>query len=174
MNAQHPEPGAQSQADHITDQIDAYKTAFRRHPAGVAVITGRKPDGSPAGFTVTSLASLSAVPPMATFSLAKTSSSWPAIAVGNRVAIHMIPARLQPIAALMAGPAEARFEGDHWFVGPHDLPIIHGATVWLYCRIVEVHEVHHNAVVVVEIEDGELGEPGAALYYHDREYHEVP
>jgi hypothetical protein len=30
--------------------------------------------------------------------------------------------------------------------------------------------VHQNAVIVVEIEDGGLGEPDEALLYHERQY----
>jgi flavin reductase (DIM6/NTAB) family NADH-FMN oxidoreductase RutF len=51
--------------DLPVDGLDAFKRAFRRHAAGVAVVTSVMPDGSPVGFTATSLASLAAVPPLA-------------------------------------------------------------------------------------------------------------
>jgi len=155
---------------HIVDDLSAFKLAFRRHAAGVAVVTGRTPDGVPVGFTATSLASLAAVPPLATFNMARVATPWPAMTVGNRVAIHMLSARTRHVAAIMAGDHAARFEGDHWHPGPHGLPIVRGATVWVVGRIIEVHPVHHNAVIVVEIEDGELGEPDDALLYHERNY----
>ena len=154
----------------ISDGIDAFKSAFRRHAAGVAVVTAIGPDGAPVGLTVTSLASLAAVPPLATFNMARIATAWPAMTVGGRVAIHMLSARTRHVAAIMAGDHSARFEGDHWSPGPHGLPIIQGATVWVIGRIIEVHPVHNNAVVVVEIEDGELGEPDEALLYHERVY----
>ena len=49
----------------VTPQ-EAFLAAFSLHPAGVAVITGNLDDGTPAGFTATSLASFSATPPRAT------------------------------------------------------------------------------------------------------------
>lgn len=154
----------------ISDGIDAFKSAFRRHAAGVAVVTAIAPDGDPVGLTVTSLASLAAVPPLATFNMARVATAWPAMTVGNRVAIHMLSARTRNVAAIMAGDHAARFAGDHWYPGPHGLPIVRGATVWVVGRIIEVHPVHHNAVIVVEIEHGELGEPDDALLYHERDY----
>ena len=154
----------------ISDGIDAFKSAFRRHAAGVAIVTAIAPDGAPVGLTVTSLASLAAVPPLATFNMARVATAWPAMTVGNRVAIHMLGARTRSVAQIMAGDHATRFAGDHWYSGPHGLPIIHGATVWIVGRIIEVHPVHNNAVVVVEIEDGELGEPDEALLYHERTY----
>jgi flavin reductase (DIM6/NTAB) family NADH-FMN oxidoreductase RutF len=154
----------------ISDGIDAFKSAFRRHAAGVAIVTARDATGQPVGFTATSLASLAAVPPMATFNMAQVASAWPAMTVGNRVAIHMLSPRTRTVAQRMAADHRVRFEGSHWHPGPYDLPIISDATAWVVGRILEVHPVHQNAVVVVEIETGQLGDPEAALLYHERAY----
>lgn len=164
-------PGLQhNDGDQPVDSIDAFKSAFRRHAAGVAIVTALMPDGSPAGFTATSLASLAAVPPLATFNMAQVSSSWPAMTVGNRVAIHMLGPRSRHQAERMAAANAVRFEGDHWVPGPHGVPILEGVTAWMIGRIVEVHPVHNNAVVVVEIETGALGAEDDALLYHERRY----
>jgi hypothetical protein len=37
-------------------------------------------------------------------------------------------------------------------------------------RIVGRYPVHDNAVIVVQIEDGGLGEPDEAMLYHEREF----
>jgi len=153
-----------------TDDIEAFKQAFRRHAAGVAVVTTLLPDGSPAGFTATSLASLAAVPPLATFNMAQVSSAWPAMTVGNRVVIHTLGPRSRHHAQRMAADRDLRFAGGHFATGPHGIPILDDATSWMLGSIVEVHPVHGNAVVVVQIEDGALGEPDEALLYHERAY----
>lgn len=159
-----------SQPDLPVDGLDAFKRAFRRHAAGVAAVTALKPDGSPAGFTATSLASLAAVPPLATFNMAQVSSAWPAMTVGNHVAVHMLGPRSRHVAERMAADHDVRFVGEHWHPGPLGVPILDGATAWMLGRIVEVHPVHNNAVVVIEIEDGELGDEDEALLYHERAY----
>ncbi|MGV8911098.1 MAG: flavin reductase family protein [Rhodoglobus sp.] len=153
-----------------TDGIDAFKSAFRRHAAGVAVVTSLAPDGHPVGFTATSLASLSAVPPLATFNMAQVSSSWPAITVGNRVAIHMLGPRSRHLAERMAADHDLRFVGEHWHADESGLPLLDGATAVAIGHIVDVHPVHNNAVVVVEIDRGILGEEDEALIYHERAY----
>ena len=152
------------------DGLDAFKHAFRRHAAGVAVVTALGPGGEPHGFTATSLASLAAVPPLATFNMAQISSSWPAMTVGNRVAIHMLGPRSRHQAERMAGEHSVRFVGEHWHAGPYGVPILDGATAWMLGTIVDVHPVHNNAVIVVQIEQGELGEEDEALLYHERTY----
>lgn len=149
---------------------DAFKAAFRRHAAGVAVITSLAPDGHPVGFTATSLASLAAVPPLATFNMAQISSSWPAITVGNLVAIHMLGPRSRHLAERMSADHGLRFDGDHWHASESGLPLLAGATAIAIGRIVDVHPVHNNAIIVVEIERGILGDEDEALLYHERTY----
>ncbi|EAR24041.1 flavin-dependent reductase [marine actinobacterium PHSC20C1] len=153
-----------------TDGIDAFKSAFRRHAAGVAVVTARAPDGHPVGFTATSLASLAAVPPLATFNMAQVSSSWPAMTVGNQVAIHMLGPHSRHLAERMAADHDLRFAGDHWHADDSGLPLLDGATAIAVGRIIDVHLVHNNAVVIVEIDHGILGEEDEALLYHERTY----
>jgi flavin reductase (DIM6/NTAB) family NADH-FMN oxidoreductase RutF len=149
---------------------DAFIQAFRRHAAGVAAVTSLVPDGRPVGFTATSLASLAATPPLATFNMARVSSAWPAMTVGNRVVIHMLGPRTRHLAERMAGDHDVRFAGEHWHAGPHSLPILDGVTAWMVGTIIDVHEVHESAVIVVRVEDGELGEHDEALLYHERQY----
>ncbi|PJJ55081.1 flavin reductase family protein [Compostimonas suwonensis] len=150
--------------------LEAFKQAFRRHAAGVAVVTALTPDGTPVGFTATSLASLSAVPPLATFNIARSASSWPALAETDRVVIHMMGSRNRDVAQIMSGDNAVRFDGEHWEAGPHGLPVLKGVTSWMVGRIVERLQVHNNAVVVVQIEQGALGDEDEALLYHERSY----
>jgi flavin reductase (DIM6/NTAB) family NADH-FMN oxidoreductase RutF len=150
--------------------VVAFKQAFRRHAAGVAIVTAVRPDGKPVGFTATSLASLAAVPPLASFNMARTASAWSAVAQTDFVIIHMLGVRNRAVAELMAADNSMRFVGDHWRPGPHGIPIIKDVTGWMLGRIVERVPVHNNAVIVVQIEDGELGDPDDALVYHERSF----
>jgi flavin reductase (DIM6/NTAB) family NADH-FMN oxidoreductase RutF len=150
--------------------FDAFTQAFRRHAAGVAVITALTAEGRPVGFTATSLASLAASPPLATFNMARTASSWPAIEETDHVAIHMLGMHDLPIARIMAGDHDVRFEGNHWEPGPHGLPILRDVTGWMVGRIVARTHVEASAMVAVQIEEGALGEPGEPLIYFERRY----
>lgn len=152
------------------NDLHAFKQAFRRHAAGVAIVTALDPEGQPVGFTATSLASLSAVPPLASFNMARSASTWRAIAETDNVAIHMLGARNRAVAEIMARTASERFIGDHWNRGPHGLPILNDVTAWMSGRILQRVSVHNNAVVIVQIEAGELGADDAPLLYHEREY----
>ena len=150
--------------------LEAFKQTFRRHAAGVAAITSVGPDGRPVGFTATSLASLAAVPPLVTFNMARVASAWPAMTVGNYVAIHTLGPRSRHQAEKLAADNAVRFVGDHWTEGPHGVPVLRDVTAWMIGRVLEVHPVHNNAVVIVQIEEGALGDEDDALLYHERSY----
>jgi len=165
-----PVPPVPAGAVDDPPDLAAFKRAFRRHAAGVAAITSLKADGTPVGFTATSLASLAAVPPLATFNMARTASSWPAVAWNEHVIIHMLGVRNRGLAEKLSGPAEQRFVGAHWHPGPYGIPVLEGVTSWMVARIIERVSVHNNAVVVVQIEGGGFGEDDEALIYHERTY----
>lgn len=152
------------------DDTEAFKQAFRRHAAGVAVVTTLLPSGSPAGFTATSLSSLAAVPPLATFNMAQISSAWPAMKVGNHVIVHTLGPRSKHHAERMAADRGRRFAEGSFETGPHGIPVLSEATSWMLGRIVQVHPVESSAVVVVQIEGGSLGVEDEALLYHERQY----
>jgi flavin reductase (DIM6/NTAB) family NADH-FMN oxidoreductase RutF len=144
--------------------------AFRRHGAGISVITLLKPDGTPTGFTATSLASLSASPPLATFNMSQTASSWSSMKKNAALLIHFLGADNVDLANTMAGEASERFKGGHWSPGPEGLPLVKGVTAWLHTRVVDVLEVEFAATVAVRIIGGGLGETSEALVYQGRDY----
>lgn len=153
------------------DDVAAFKQAFRRHAAGVAVVTAREASGRRVGFTATSLASLAAVPPLATFNMARVSSAWTALTETDHVVIHMLGAHNRWLAERMSGDHDLRFVGDHWHEGPLGLPVLNGVTAWMVGRVVERVPVHGNAVIVVQIEQGALGDDERPLIYHERRYY---
>lgn len=154
----------------ITDDAAAFRLAFRRLAAGVSVITALDPSGAPAGFTATSLASLAADPPMATFNMARKASAWPAIEQTDHVLVHFLGVRNRAAAEKLSLDAALRFDGDHWAPGPLDLPLLRDVPAWMLCRIIGRYPVEQSAAVVVRVESGALGEPDVPLLYHERQY----
>ncbi|MFC4225312.1 flavin reductase family protein [Lysinibacter cavernae] len=150
--------------------LNAFRNAFQRHSAGVAIITLNNVDGSPVGFTATSLASLSARPPMLTFNTATTASSWPGLRDTDHVAIHMLGVRNHKLATIMAGPAPQRFVGDHWHRGEFNLPVLDDVTAVLVAKIVARNEINQAASIVAEVIDGFQGNDDDGLLYRERRY----
>lgn len=151
----------------------AFLAAFSLHPAGVAVITANDSHGEPVGFTATSLASFSAVPPRASFNIAQHASSYRSVGIGARVLLHFLAGHQVEIARIMAGPAAQRFEGDHWSADDRGLPRLTGVRAVLEAHVVAVTEVGDNASVIVEIDGGDTNIDCSPLVYVERRYHAV-
>ena len=152
------------------DPIDALKSVFRRHASGVSVITLTSETDEPIGFTATSMTSLGATPPLASFNVASGASTWPHLCAAKHVAIHTLGTSNVALAQKMAADHTKRFIDSDWMRGPHDLPIFEAASAVLICRVREIHNVESNAVVIVEIENGLVGAETDPLIYHQRSY----
>ena len=53
-----------------------------------------------------------------------------------------------------------RFDGDHWEPGPHEVPVLKDVCGWLIGKIQMRLSFENNAVVVVEVVDGQVGDDG--------------
>ncbi len=152
------------------DPIEALRATFRRHASGVAVITLLSPDGSPVGFTATSMTSLGANPPLASFNVARGSSTWPSLESASHVAIHTLGAQNIELAARMAADHTQRFVPQDWFSGPYGVPVFPAATAIMIAKVRQIVNVESNAVVIVDVIEGLLGQVDDALLYCQRHY----
>lgn len=153
-----------------SNPTDALRAVFRRHASGVSVITMNDNAGAPVGFTATSMTSLGANPPLASFNVASGASSWSAMNTADYVAIHTLGVENIELAKKMAAAHELRFADDDWTRGAHNLPIFSDASAILIAKVREIHSVESNAVVIVEIQEGLIGDEADALIYHQRAY----
>lgn len=142
------------------------RSVFRRHAAGVAVITARG-DSGPVGFTATSLTSVSAEPPMLSFGIGTGASSWPAIAGADRVGVHILGEHQQELAATFARSGADRFGAPtSWREGPEGVPVLDDVLAWLVCRVVARVPAGDHRIVLAEVELGDPAGPGRPLLYH--------
>ncbi|MFS4094713.1 flavin reductase family protein [Streptomyces sp. AF1A] len=157
-----------------TPELGAYQLAsptllrstFRRHAAGVAVITARGDDG-PVGFTATSLTSVSAEPPMISFGVGTGASSWPAIARTDHVGVHILGEHQSELAATFARSGADRFAAPTvWREGPEGVPVLDDVLAWLVCRIVGRVPAGDHRIVLAEVVLGDPSGAGRPLLYH--------
>ncbi|GAA3305590.1 MULTISPECIES: flavin reductase family protein [Glutamicibacter] len=148
-----------------------FRTAFRHHPAGVALITATI-DQAYYGLTISSLASLSIDPVAVSFSLAKESGAAGAVLAAQSFVIHLLGEDQQELAGNFAQPGAPRFTRDQNFrilpTGePHfiEAPVAFRASIHSSISIggsrliaAEVHEVLHGQRLQQH------------LVYQDREY----
>ncbi|CAM5406962.1 Flavin reductase family protein OS=Streptomyces cyaneofuscatus OX=66883 GN=G3I52_09260 PE=4 SV=1 [Streptomyces cyaneofuscatus] len=108
-------------APSLTASPELLRSVFRRHAAGVAVITAA--GERPVGFTATSLNSVAAEPPLVSFGIGTSSSSWPVLAEAEYVGVHILGEHQQELAATFARSGADRFgPSTDWSSGPEGVP----------------------------------------------------
>ncbi|MFE7216487.1 flavin reductase family protein [Streptomyces sp. NPDC057611] len=142
------------------------RSVFRRHAAGVAVITARG-DAGPVGFTATSLTSVSAEPPLLSFGVGTGGSSWPAIAATDHVGVHILGEHQEELAATFARSGADRFGAQTaWREGPEGVPVLDGVLAWMVCRVVTRVPAGDHRIVLAEVVLGDPTGAGRPLLYH--------
>ncbi|MFI8291582.1 flavin reductase [Streptomyces sp. ms191] len=147
-----------------------FRSAFRRHPAGVAVVTVRGGDGRPYGFTATSVVSVSAAPPMLALAVGTDASTWPALATATHLGVHLLDEGQSALAALFARSGADRFGGADWEPGPWGVPQLTGCPVRLVCRVAGRVPAGDHRIVVAELLTGDCppGDRPPLLYHAGR------
>lgn len=141
------------------------RSVFRRHAAGVAVITAQ--GARPAGFTATSLTSVAAEPPLVSFGVGTGSSSWPVLAEADHVGVHILGEHQQELAATFARSGADRFAAPtRWYTGPHGVPVLESVLAWMVCRVVARVPAGDHRLVLAEVVAGDPTGDGRPLLYH--------
>ncbi|WUV84542.1 flavin reductase family protein [Streptomyces sp. NBC_01476] len=151
-----------------------FRSVFRRHAAGVAVITAMGA-GGPAGFTATSLTSVAAQPPLLSFGISVTSSCWPTVAQADFVGVHILGEHQEALAAVFARSGADRFgPPTAWSVGPHGVPLLDAVSAWLVCRVEALVPAGDHRLVIARAVAGDPDGPGGPLLYHQGDFHRLP
>ncbi|UCN15410.1 flavin reductase family protein [Cellulomonas iranensis] len=160
-------------ADHDEPALtaDEYKQVFRRHAAGVAVVTLRDGDAH-VGFTATSVISVSAAPPLLAFSLASGSSSWPALSRASTVAVSFLAEGQEDVSTRFATSGVDRFADGGWTALPTGEAVVDGALAWVRARVVQRTPVGDSYLVSLRALAHGVTD-AQPLVYRDRAYHRL-
>nr|WP_238558902.1 flavin reductase family protein [Rhodococcus rhodnii] len=151
-----------------------YRDALGRHPAGVTVVTMSSPDG-PVGFTATSFASLSLDPPLVSFNIARTSSSYAAAQQADTMVVHLLGEHQRAVATRFSRAASERFaDTAMWETLDSGEPHVLGAPTWMRVRIDQRIDIGDHTLViarVLSIHAEPDADDTAPLLYHRGAYH---
>lgn len=163
---------------HPHPMTAAFREAFRRHPAGVAVITA-DPGERPVAMTVSSLISVSAAPPIVAFSLSTRSGSSEPLLRAETMVIHLLRYTDIDLAQLCASSGAERFGTNvAWERLPTGEPRYTGVATWFRARRLGLLPIEGATLVAAELLEGEahpMDDPPEAhsLVYLDRRWHRL-
>lgn len=126
--------------------------------------------GRPAGFTATSLVSVSLDPPLVSFCVGLQASCWPAIQAAEHFGVSMLAAHQEPVARRFATSGIDRFAGTGWHLDPPGVPLLDDAAAWLTCRIEHRLPVGDHTLVIGRVLRAAASAQTAPLIYHTGRY----
>lgn len=142
-----------------------FRATFRNSVGTVSVITAGT-GVRPVGFTATSLVSVSLDPPIVSFNISRTSSSWPVVSRARHIAAHLLGTEHQETARIFATSGIDRFAtlGD-WAPGPHGIPVLNQSLARLVLEVRSCTQIGDSAVLLAEVLGIDRSE-GQPLIYH--------
>ena len=145
---------------------DRYREVMRHHPTGVAAVASLDPDtGEPCGLVVGTLASLSLDPALITFSVGRSSASWPKISRTGKFTVSLLAEGQQAIAEALSRRTGDKFAGLDWSLSSQRTPQLHGALGWIDCTIErELDGGDHILVIASVVGLGASG--GEPMVFH--------
>ncbi len=142
-----------------------------RFATGVAVITGRSPEGHPFGFTANSLTSVSLDPRLVLVCVDRNSNSLSPLLAAGRFTISILADNGAPVAArFAASQREERFKGIGLESAPGAPFVLDEAIAWLECRRWRDVEAGDHVVVFGEVVDCGVRSRREPLVYFEGRY----
>lgn len=156
-----------------------FKSAFRNHPAGVAVLAATAGDEH-AAMTVSSLFSISAEPPLIGFSVSDLSSTAHVFNTAGSVVIHMVDVDSLWLAKLGATSGVTRFEDPtQWDVLDTGERFFPGAPTIVRASVIDRVRAGQSMLCVARADELVKGDyaDGAIepspIVYHNRKWHRL-
>ncbi|MFE9299637.1 flavin reductase family protein [Streptomyces sp. NPDC006856] len=143
-----------------------FRRVLGHFASGVTVVTTRDADG-PAGFACQSFASLSLDPPLVSFMVARTSTTWPRIARAGAFCVNILGAEQGALCRGFAVSGADKFAGvPYGESAATGSPLLDGVPAWIDCRVHAVHTGGDHLIVVGRVEALGAAEEGDPLLFH--------
>lgn len=156
----------------VTDQaaIDSgrFRRALAQHAAGVVVVTARA-EGVPVGLTATSFSSVSLEPPLVSFYVDRSSTTWPWLRLADHFAVNVLAGDQAGLATRFARRGIDRFAETSWRPGPYGAPLLEGVSAHLICLPHTTVDIGDHILVVGLVTTVDIG-AGRPLLYHQGQY----
>lgn len=127
-----------------------FRTVLGHYASGLTVV-GALVNELPIGFTCQSFHSVSLDPPLVSFNVMRTSSSWPAIRERGRFSISVLSERQSIVSSSLAGKGDDKWALIPWSRTPGDNPVIDGCLVWFDCELFDEHGAGDHVLVLARV-----------------------
>ncbi|WP_336716474.1 flavin reductase family protein [Arthrobacter sp. USHLN218] len=141
-----------------------YRQVLGKLPTGVVAITGVNDDDEKLGLVVGTFQSLSLEPPLVTFCVDKSSSTWPKLRKLQNFTANILSDDQVGICRSLSRKGPRKFENLPCSLGPLGTPHLDGATAWIDCVVTAEVAVGDHYMVVGAVTSMTEGSGDALLF----------
>jgi 3-hydroxy-9,10-secoandrosta-1,3,5(10)-triene-9,17-dione monooxygenase reductase component len=148
-----------------------FRTILGRFATGVVAITAIDPEsGRPNGLVANSFTSVSLDPPLVSFCVAHTSTTWPRLRGAGRLCVNVLAAPQLDVCLRLAARGGEKFAGLEWSPSPGGGPVLGGALAWLECSVEAEHVAGDHMIVVARVHHLDRHHDGEPLIFYQGGY----
>ena len=141
------------------------RDAFGAFPSGVVAVAASV-KGQLTGIAASSFTSVSIDPPLVSFSIATTSSTWPLLREAGHLGISVLADHHDDICRQLAGPREQRFDGLPFAVTEDGAVLLDEAVATYDCTIHDEIEAGDHVIVLLALHAVGAGDGEHPLVFH--------
>lgn len=157
-------------ARHALDER-RFRDALAHYASGVTIVTGHDGD-EPLGFTCQSFYSVSVDPPLVSFSVMKSSTTYPRIKATGRFAVNVLAHDQSHVSGQFARSGTDKWAGVEWTPAASGNPLIARTLMWVDCDSWAEYDAGDHWIVVGRVNElsGAEWHSGGPLLFFKGEY----
>jgi flavin reductase (DIM6/NTAB) family NADH-FMN oxidoreductase RutF len=148
------------------------RRVFGAFPSGVAAVAAVVA-GDPVGIAASSFTSVSLDPPLVSFCVAHTSTTWPTLRRAPRLGVSILSATQEHAGRSLAGRAADRFAAVTWRSTEHGAVVLEGAGAWFETSIEHQLRAGDHDIVVLRVHDLHADHDISPLVFHASQFHRL-
>jgi 3-hydroxy-9,10-secoandrosta-1,3,5(10)-triene-9,17-dione monooxygenase reductase component len=129
-----------------------FRDTLGHYASGITIISGIDGTG-PIGFTCQSFYSVSAEPPLVSFSVMKTSTTYPRIRETGIFAVNVLSHHQHTVSNQFAKKGSDKWAGVPWAGTQAGNPVINDTLMWLDCDIWAEHDAGDHLIVLGKVNE---------------------
>ena len=151
----------------LSEQMDSrmLRDAFGAFPTGVVAVAADV-DGRLVGLAASSFSSVSLDPPLVSFSVAKSSTTWPELRRARRLGVTVLAEGHGDLCRQLAGPDPERFAGVPVEITESGAVMIAEGIAQYDCTVREELEAGDHLIVLLQLHSVVAHSRGQPLVFH--------
>lgn len=147
-----------------------FREVLGNHPTGVAVVTGRRPDGELLALVVGTFSSVSLDPPLVSFMPMKSSRTFEKLRNVEALCINLLSEQQEDLVSTLARRPENKFEGLGWYPSPNGSPVLKGSVAWIDTHMTNLVEAGDHWIALCAVDNLAVARADSPLLFFQGGY----